>query len=569
LGLLGTEIAENFALRIFDTFSSNNTITLNKYLKYVDVYHYGDDKERCQVTFQMMDIRREKEVNIKDFEEYINLLIAAIRKVHPSVTDNFFSSKDIKDLFKQITTNNKNYFTEEEFLRVYLEKPDLLSWIDYFKNNDGEVLSLINNSLKSLLTIMKSFFIDFSKVMESNYQNGLFEPEDLKNYDLSSAIRLIEKLCKTVDSRKKDFMSSAGKFSIRTVFENLTKSFGDTNKVNGGNDASPKRHNSHISKTNVFKFQPNTIDSNYIYSNQHPFQQDVEIIIDNDKTMQDPEETKNIDMTLELNKIDSTTIKIGLNKVKRKMQNTQEILEENINEEAEETFVNENSDNRVNVHNIYKVPTIQEKNSNTELLKSKKKLNIPTDNGKGVINNNYEKNDVERGEKIFEKDADISKIEEMINSNYLVNNSLELSKNEAIILDDSEHKLKSVVGETGLNINMLERHGLNDIELKKKNTKENLYYKSTSPIKNLKMKEKQAGIYNLKVEEIQLNMNNESSREDLKKFFKKMKILSEKTCQVVLWIEESYKWVERNYLREPLEKVKKSVEEKTRTLKKS
>jgi hypothetical protein len=46
-----------------------------------------------------------------------------------------------------------------------------------------------------------------------------------------------------------------------------------------------------------------------------------------------------------------------------------------------------------------------------------------------------------------------------------------------------------------------------------------------------------------------------------------MKILSEKTCQVVEWVEQSYKWVERKYLREPLEKVKKSVEEKIKTQK--
>jgi hypothetical protein len=563
LGLLGTEIAESFALRIFDTFSSNNTISLSQYLKYVDVYHYGDEKERSQVTYQMMDVRRVKEVSMKEFEDYIKLLIAAIQKVHPSVTDNFFSSKDIRDLFKQIATNNKNHFTEEDFLKVYLEKPELISWIDYFKNNDGEVLLLINNNLKSLLNVLSLFFKDFSKVMESSYHMGSIEAEDLKNYDLTSAIKLIEKFSKTVDKCRKDFIDSANKFSIRSVFQNLTKSFGDINKKNPGNEVSPKRNLSPVVKKNAFLFDPNSIGSKYMekeagvnshtnnnynsnYNNHNDF--------NDHNDLQDAEETKNIDMTLELQKIDSSTVKMGLTKVKRKIHNTEEIVEENIHEEAEETFINENSDKRVNVHNIYRVPSQREKISYMDVPRYYKKQTPLND-----------------GERPNEKDADISKIEEMIYSNYLINTSMEASKNEAIILDDSENKLKSVVGETGINVNMLDQYALNNEidykDYKKKNTietKEIFLRQSITPLKRLKQKQ---GIGNLKVEEIQLNIRNESSKEDMKKFLKKMKILSEKTCQVVEWVEQSYKWVERKYLREPLEKVKKSVEEKIKTQK--
>ena len=44
LGMLGTSIAEEFAERIFLAFSSNKKdITLCEYLKYIDIYHYGDD----------------------------------------------------------------------------------------------------------------------------------------------------------------------------------------------------------------------------------------------------------------------------------------------------------------------------------------------------------------------------------------------------------------------------------------------------------------------------------------------------------------------------------------------
>ena len=55
LGLFGT-IAEKFVQRIFEIFSSNkNYITLNEYLKYIDIYHYGNNRERCLITCKLMD----------------------------------------------------------------------------------------------------------------------------------------------------------------------------------------------------------------------------------------------------------------------------------------------------------------------------------------------------------------------------------------------------------------------------------------------------------------------------------------------------------------------------------
>jgi Ca2+-binding EF-hand superfamily protein len=275
LGLLGTDIAENFALRIFDTFSADKkSIRLNEYLKYVDVYHYGDEIERCRVTFQLMDKTRDNEIDLAEFGEYINLLIAAIRKVHPQSTDNLFSQKDIKDLFNKIVNNNKTTFSYQDFEKVYMEKPDLLSWIDYFKNNDEEVLYLINHNLRGLLFTLQTFFERFSKIMNETHTNSgtaysNFE-KDLKLFDLNPAINEIDRFCKAIDKRRKVFLNSAGRFNIRTIFEKLTKSFNDTMNINNREHSPGAPKTSHFplrSSLNKFDFNLTKMSTNNNFNN--------------------------------------------------------------------------------------------------------------------------------------------------------------------------------------------------------------------------------------------------------------------------------------------------------------
>jgi len=90
MGLFGTDIALKFCQRIFDTFSSDKTtIKLNEYLKYVDVYHHGDERERCRITFSFMDKNNNGYVTLNDFEDYLQLITSAINKVHPGAQGNF------------------------------------------------------------------------------------------------------------------------------------------------------------------------------------------------------------------------------------------------------------------------------------------------------------------------------------------------------------------------------------------------------------------------------------------------------------------------------------------------
>ena len=72
----------------------------------------------------------------------------------------------------------------------------LLSWIDYFRNNDHEILVFINANIKSLLDLLENFFSNFYiilnkaqiKVTTSNGNNNVFDP----------AINEIEKFCKDI-----------------------------------------------------------------------------------------------------------------------------------------------------------------------------------------------------------------------------------------------------------------------------------------------------------------------------------------------------------------------------------
>ena len=92
LGIFGTDIAEDIAKRIFEIFSGNKDyITLSEYLKYIDVYHYGDETERCNVTCKLMDFNNNGNITLPNFTKYINLIIGAVRKVNPGLKSELFS----------------------------------------------------------------------------------------------------------------------------------------------------------------------------------------------------------------------------------------------------------------------------------------------------------------------------------------------------------------------------------------------------------------------------------------------------------------------------------------------
>lgn len=245
--MLGTDIAVNFAYLLFDIFSNDKkTMKLNEYLKYMDIYHHGDENERCLVTFKLIDKSDSGLISVKNFQDYLNLIISAIKKVHPGATDNLLSEKEISILFNKIS-NGKENFNFTQFEQIYYKKPELLSWIDYFKNNDEEVLYYINMNLKYLFLLQENFFSNFSKIIENLNQS-------YNDINLNPAIDEISKYIKAIKDKRRDFIHAGSVFNIRTVFENLTNAFNNDPATVKQTEKEKKEPKTFAHKNKIFDF---------------------------------------------------------------------------------------------------------------------------------------------------------------------------------------------------------------------------------------------------------------------------------------------------------------------------
>ena len=214
LGMLGTQIAEEFAERIFLAFSSNKKdITLCEYLKYIDIYHYGDDRERCRVTCKLIDKNSTGLIKLEDFKSYINLIMNAVKKVNGGMDNSLMSDQDIRDLFYHIS-KDKDSFTYQEFEDLYKEKPELVSWFDYFKNNKEDLLLIINQNMNNLLDIIIEFLQSF---MDDIF--GVMEQE--KEINISGFMQKVYFYSNELEKIRKKFLKKISKFNIRTTFDKL------------------------------------------------------------------------------------------------------------------------------------------------------------------------------------------------------------------------------------------------------------------------------------------------------------------------------------------------------------
>ena len=216
LGMLGTQIAEEFAERIFLAFSSNKKeITLCEYLKYIDIYHYGDDRERCRVTCKLIDKKSTGIIKLEDFKSYINLIMNAVKKVNGGSDGALMSDQDVRDLFYHIS-KDKESFTYQEFEDIYKEKPELVSWFDYFKNNKEDMLLIINQNVKNLLSMINEFLSSFMAELFKVLEN-----EEEKELDLSIFIQKVYYYSNELEKVRKKFLKKINKFNIRTTFDKL------------------------------------------------------------------------------------------------------------------------------------------------------------------------------------------------------------------------------------------------------------------------------------------------------------------------------------------------------------
>ena len=166
LGIIGTDIAEEFAFSIFEAITDCKYLVLEQYLRYINIYHHGDENERCLITFKLMDKDKDGKIKLKHFKSYLMLILSAIEKVQPT-KEPLLLDQEIEDLFKKISSG-KVAFTFEDFRETFFNKPELISWIDYFKNNAEDIIGFLNNGVKSLFIIFFKFFYNFDSLIKHN-----------------------------------------------------------------------------------------------------------------------------------------------------------------------------------------------------------------------------------------------------------------------------------------------------------------------------------------------------------------------------------------------------------------
>lgn len=215
LGVLGTEFAQDFSDRMFLVLSKGqNEITLEQYLRYIDTYYCGDIHERCLYTCNLMDTEQKGNIDLKDFSEYINMIIKTVKKVNNTLSSTvLMSEKDIESLFYHISKGQPS-FTYEDFENTYMEKPELVSWFDYFKHDKEDMLLIINKNLliiieelyKFLCCFIGDLFHLFDKDKEINLEQ-IFQ--NVLNYN--------NKLEETITN----FQKKISKFKYSSIFSNL------------------------------------------------------------------------------------------------------------------------------------------------------------------------------------------------------------------------------------------------------------------------------------------------------------------------------------------------------------
>ena len=212
LGILGTQIAHEFSDRVFFVLSKGQEeITLDQYLNYIDTYYYGDIHEKCLYTCKLMDIRQKRMIDFNDFKSYIFLIINTVRKVSNTLTkSDLMSEKDIQLLFNHIS-KGKTYFTYDDFENIYREKPELISWFDYFKNDKEDILLILNEIIQILLKEIYCFLYGF---MEDLFK--ALDKEQEINIELifSNVLKYNNKIEKIIS----DFIEKISKFKITSAF---------------------------------------------------------------------------------------------------------------------------------------------------------------------------------------------------------------------------------------------------------------------------------------------------------------------------------------------------------------
>ena len=215
LGIFGTKIAQDFSDRMFLVLSKGKQeISLEEYLNYIDTYHYGDIHERCLYTCKLMDTNQKGKIELEDFKSYINLIINTVKRVNNTLAKkDLMSDKDIEYLFYHIS-KGKNFFSYSDFENIYQEKPELVSWFDYFKNDKEDILLILHQYIPNVLKVFNEFLC--------NFMNDLFLVFDKeKEINLELIFQEVLNYSDKLERIMNIFIKKLSKFTITNAFTNI------------------------------------------------------------------------------------------------------------------------------------------------------------------------------------------------------------------------------------------------------------------------------------------------------------------------------------------------------------
>ncbi len=135
-----------------------------------------------------MDFNNNNKISFSEFKKYINLITDSIKNIYISYDNNnnnnfnnLFSEEDILTLFNKIG-KNKEYFDYDDFFYIYENKPEILSWIDYFKNDNKDFLGIMNNYIISIFKIIINFHKEIIKKINIKISNNKNDEKDYENF---------------------------------------------------------------------------------------------------------------------------------------------------------------------------------------------------------------------------------------------------------------------------------------------------------------------------------------------------------------------------------------------------
>ena len=549
LGFFGTQIAQDFSDRMFLVLSKGEQeISLEQYLNYIDTYHYGDIHERCLYTCNLMDPGQRGKIYLEDFKSYINLIINTVKKVNNTLTKkDLMSEKDIELLFFHIS-KKKEYFTYADFENTYQDKPELVSWFDYFKNDKEDILLLINEYIPIVLKVFNDFL--------QNFISDLFillDKEKEINLDL-----IFQKLLKYGNKLEKImniFIEKISKFNNINALSNLTKQNYNKNKLVF--DLQNKIFESNDNKNkNVNKMKSNNIYAVFNEIKKSIYKQnEKEVILNNnnkenikypiykkdhyaEKLVKQSNQFQNkpfkfynkfinlkdINKNRPYNKKASVKLSKSYNEKNHIIKNM--IKYNNINKHKSSYTINTISNyNKNNIHYLYKGNNSRSKIINNNYYKN----NYPINN----IHTYYLKNNLTDGKNINMK----------YYNNYIKNNRANLYNNNDLNIVNNNNNFINYNNNINSNNNYYNSYDNNNINML--NIKLNNYGLDRPNI----------GSYpNIQSTTYSTNFNSLKETQDLKQLLFYARVIIEKSLEINAVFNSCYKWISENYLSKTISK---------------